>query len=207
MIAMGSYSAHNNVGSIVNALGPASGENNTGWSVNFLGSQAGQFNTGSEVNGMGAMAAQHNTTAAVNAFGRLAAMYNSGYGTNALGDEAAKFNNGDHAVAIGNQALYGDTLVYEGGGNIGIGYHAGISAGTGQRNICLGYDTDMPNPSANDQINIGNNIIRDEYGVIQLNDLIQLPATDEPTTPVEGMIYFSGSMLYCYQGTSWHALW
>ncbi len=205
--ALGLGAARNNQGSLVNALGGAAGENNLGWSVNVLGNQSGQFNEGAELNAMGAMSAQYNTTSAVNAFGRMAARYNTGYGTNALGDEAAKFNNGEHNVAIGNQAMLGDTNVLEGGGNIGIGYQAAMNVGTGQRNICIGHETDIPNPSADDQINIGNNIIRDADGVIQLKDVIQLPPTIAPASPVAGMIYFDGAMLYCYDGYTWQALW
>jgi len=207
--ALGEGAGRNNDGSLVNLLGPAAGENNDGWSVNVLGSQAGQFNTGSELNAMGAMSGQYNTGAAVNAFGRMAARYNTGYGTNALGDEAALFNNGEHAVAIGDEALKGDTLVIEGGGNIGIGYHAGISVNTGQRNICLGYDADIPNPYANDQINIGNSIIREANGVIQLKDLIQLTPTTAPSSPVAGMIYFDSSdnKLKVFDGSTWQNCW
>jgi hypothetical protein len=193
----------------VNALGGAAGENNTGWSVNVLGNQAGQYNEGSELNAMGAMSGQYNTAAAVNAFGRMAGRYNTGYGTNALGDEAAKFNNGEHAIAIGNQALLGDTNVIEGGGNIGIGYHAADNVGTGQYNICIGHDTDIPNPSASNQINIGDNIIRYSNGVIKLNDLIQLePLTSDPSSPEEGMIYYNDTdnRIKFYDGSAWRTL-
>jgi len=193
--ALGDHSAGNNTGSLVNALGGAAGENNSGWSVNVLGNQAGQFNTGSELNAMGAMAAQHNTTASVNAFGLEAARYNTGYGTNAFGFQSAKFNDGDHAVAIGDQALLGDTNIFEGAGNIGIGYHAGMNVGTGFRNISIGYDTQILNPSANDQINIGNNIIRESNGMIRLNDFIRLTPLEEPPAGAEeGAVYYDSSL-------------
>jgi len=113
-------------------------------------------------------------------------------------------------VAIGDQALIGaEAGDPEGEGNIGIGYHAGINVGTGFRNICLGFDTPIPNPSANDQINIGNNIIRDSDGVITLTDLIRLPPTTAPASPAAGMIYYdeTDNILYCYDGTEWKALW
>ncbi len=210
VVAMGSYTLHNNTGHLVNGIGPMAGMDNSGWSVNALGSESGKNNTGSELNAFGAMSAQYNTAAAVNALGRQAAMYNTGYGTNAFGDEAAKFNNGAHAVAIGEQTLlgaeFGDP---EGEGNIGIGYQAGISVGTGQRNICLGFQADIPNPSANDQINIGNNIIRQANGIIELKDLIQLTPTTEPASPADGMIYFDSTAgkLRGYGDGSWHDLW
>jgi len=209
--ALGEGAGRNNDGSLVNLLGPAAGENNEGWSVNLMGSQAGQFNTGGEVNAMGAMAAQNNFTACVNAFGLEAARNNTGYGTNALGLQSAKWNNGDHAVAIGDQALMGDEFISEGGGNIGIGYHAGLNVGAGQRNICIGYDTQISNPSTDDQINIGNSIIRESYGMIRLNDFIRLTPLDEaPSTTEEGVVYYDGTeqKLYVYTGSTsgWKAL-
>jgi hypothetical protein len=209
--ALGNYAGRNNTGSLANFLGSTAGENNSGWSVNLLGSQAGQNNSGSEVNAMGAMAAQFNTTAAVNALGRQAAMYNTGYGTNALGDQAAKFNNGAHVVAIGNQAVIGDSaFIYEGEGNIGIGYQAGMNVGSGQKNICIGFQTDIPNPSASEQINIGDNIIRYSDGVIELKNLIQLtPLSEPPASVSEGMIYYDSDdhKLKVYDGTTWQDCW
>jgi hypothetical protein len=209
--AMGDHSAGNNQGSLVNAFGGAAGENNIGWSVNVLGNQAGQFNQGSDINAMGAMAADHNTTACVNAFGLQSARYNTGYGTNAMGYQSAFFNNGEHAIAIGDQALLGDTIIFEGAGNIGIGYHAGRNVGTGYYNISIGYDTPIPDPSANDQINIGNNIIRTEDGVIQLKDVIRLtPLATAPTSPEIGTIYIDSSndnKLTVWDGTTWQVCW
>jgi hypothetical protein len=193
--AMGDHSAGNNLGSLVNAFGGAAGENNTAWSVNVLGSQSGQFNEGAELNAMGAMSAQYNTISCVNAFGLEAARYNTGYGTNALGFQAAKFNNGDHAIAIGDQALLGDTTILEGEGNIGIGYHAGINVSTGVHNICVGYNTQIPNPSADDQINIGNNIVRESNAMIRLKDFIRLtPLPESPAGAEEGSVYYDNAL-------------
>ena len=207
--AMNEGAGRNNEGSLVNLLGPAAGENNDGWSVNLLGSQSGQWNTGSEVNAMGAMSAQFNTTGCINAFGLEAGRYNTGYGLNAMGFWAAKWNNGGNAVAIGDQALIGGEFVTEGEGNIGIGYHAGISVGTGFRNICIGWDTDITNPSANDQINIGNNIIREADGMVRLNDFIKLtPLPSPPSTTEEGAVYYDSSLqkLRVYTGSGWQDL-
>jgi len=208
--ALGYEAALENIGDFVNALGGQAGYSNMGSSVNFLGNQSGQSNTGSEVNAMGAASAQENSNSCVNAFGLEAARYNTGYGTNALGFQSALYNDGDHAVAIGDQALLGDEFISEGGGNIGIGYHAGINVSTGFRNICIGHDTPILNPSADDQINIGNSIIKNENGVIQLNDLVQLPPISVPPFPATaGMIYFDAedAMLYCYDGAIWQSLW
>lgn len=207
--AMGNNCAYHNTGSLVNAYGGAAGEFNTGWSVNVLGNQAGQHNTGNDVNAMGAMAADNNTTACVNAFGLQAARYNTGYGTNALGFQSALYNNGEHAVAIGDQALIGEELVFEGAGNIGMGFHAGSNVNTGFRNICLGYDTQIPNPFANDQINIGNTIIRESYGMIRLNDFIRLtPLAEPPADAEEGSVYYDSAMqkLRVLTGSGWEDL-
>jgi hypothetical protein len=208
--AMGFLAGMNNTGSLVNVFGGSAGENNTAWSVNCLGNQSGQFNQGAELNAMGAMSAQFNTSAALNAFGREAARYNTGYGVNAFGDEAAKWNSGDHNIAIGNDALFGDTLVNEGFGNIGIGFEAGISVNTGERNICLGYQADIPNPLASDQINIGNNIVRESFGMIRMKDYLQLtPLSDPPDTVEEGTIYYNSTehKLFVRTNTGWQACW
>lgn len=208
--ALGEGAGRNNEGSLVNFLGPSAGENNLAWSVNLLGSQSGQYNEGAEVNAMGAMSAQYNTTACVNAFGLEAAKHNTGYGTNALGLRAAKWNDGEHAVAIGEDALQGGEFISEGIGNIGIGYQAGDNVNTGQYNICIGYDTEIPDSTLNDQINIGNKIIRYSDGVIELKDLIQLTPTTMPTTPLAGMIFMDSgdsNTLKVFDGTVWHSLW
>ena len=84
-----------------------------------------------------------------------------------------------------------------------------MNVGEGANNIAIGSDTQLPDPNSSDQINIGNNIIRDSNGVIQLKDLIQLTPTSEPASPSAGMIYFSSAdnKLYCCDGSAWHALW
>lgn len=223
---LGEGAGRNNQGSLVNALGGAAGENNTGWSSNLLGNQAGQFNTGAELNAMGAMAAQHNTHAGVNAFGLSsaqynhnaevnalgfqAAQYNTGFGVNALGVVAGRFNDGDHAIAIGQSALYGDSLVMEGAGNIGIGFSAASNVGGGSLNICIGYDADIPDSTASHQINLGNNIIREADGMIRMKDFLKLtPLDTPPATSEEGTIYYDANdhMLYVRTDSGWQALW
>lgn len=225
--AFGGAAAMRNNGYIVNAIGPQSCDSNWGNSVNGMGHLAAQRNLGSEVNAMGAMSAQFNTEGNVNAFGNKAAQYNTGYNVNALGPETAQYNSGDRtnamgygaakynsgadAVAIGEMALYGgDTIVKEGGGNIGIGYHAGINIGTGSNNIAIGYDTPFIDGDAAGQINIGGSIIRDEFGVIQLKDLIQLtPRNEEPSNPQPGMIYYDGTsdkIKYYTTGSEWKTI-
>jgi len=74
-------------------------------------------------------------------------------------------------------------------------------------NIAIGYDIQFPEGDASNQINIGNSIIKNADGVINLNQLIQLPAITAPSSPSDGMIYFDGTKLYCYATGSWHALW
>lgn len=193
--ALGDYAAASNTGSLVNALGSAAGENNAGWSGNFLGSQAGQYNQGSEVNAMGAMAAQYNNESNVNAFGLEAARYNNGYGTTAIGYQAAKYNDGGQNIAIGDRALIGGEWDFEGGGNIGIGWHAGANLLSGMYNICIGSDAQLPDPNAFDQINIGNTIIREANAMIRLKDFIRLtPLVEPPTGAEEGSVYYDSEL-------------
>lgn len=224
--AFGEGAGRNNTGSLVNALGSAAGENNSAWSVNMMGIQAGQFNSGSELNAMGAMAAQYNTHSGVNAFGLMsaqfnknaevnalgfqAAQYNSGFDVNAFGPSAARFNNGDHTIAIGQAAVMGDSLNNEGGGNIGIGWSAASNVGAGANNICIGFNADIPDSTASNQINLGNTIIRERDGMIRLKDFIQLtPLTAPPATEEEGIIYYDANahMLYVRTDTKWQPLW
>ncbi len=182
---------------------------NSGSAVNASGVYAATYNSGDNLNAFGSSAAQSNQGDQVNAIGQSACHDNSGWNVNAMGYEAARYNNGNDVVAIGQQALLGDLLITEGDGNIGIGYHAGINTGPGANNIAIGYDVQIPDPSASGQINLGNSIIRDANGVIYLNDLIKLTPTTAPASPEAGMIYFDASdnKLHCYDGTTWQALW
>lgn len=219
--ALGALSARNNTGFLVNSLGTQSCENNIGNSVNGLGHMSAQENQGSEINAMGAMSAQFNTNYNINALGNKAAQYNTGWGLNALGLEsaqyntgsninafgyhAARYNNGNNCVAIGERALTGSEFTTEGEGNIAIGYQAAMNIETGANNIAIGYDAQLIDGNATNQINIGNSIIRDEYGVIQLKDLIRLTPISEPASPEAGMIYFDSStnVLRYYNGSVW----
>lgn len=224
--AFGEGAGRNNAGSLVNAFGGTAGENNTGWSANMLGNQAGQFNTGAELNAMGAMAAQYNTHASVNAFGLTAAQYNqnadvnamgwraaqynTGFQVNALGAQAARFNSGDHTIGIGQFAVYGDSLVIEGQGNIGIGYSAASNSGPGSFNICIGHDADIPDSTASHQINLGNQIIRESDGMVRIRDFIRLTPMDSPPATIEeGVIYYDANahMAYVRTDTGWMPLW
>jgi hypothetical protein len=40
--------------------------------------------------------------------------------------------------------------------NIGIGYLAGTGLTSGSENIAIGYNTQLPSPTGNSQLNIGN---------------------------------------------------
>jgi hypothetical protein len=175
-----------------------------------MGAMAGRLNHGGAVNAIGNSAAEENLGADVNALGWQAAQFNSGEKVNALGPKAARYNNGSQVVAIGDSALVGSLSISEGSGNIGIGYRAGKNIGTGTNNIAIGYDAQFIDGNAANQINIGNNIIRNEFGVIQLKDLIQLTPTTTPNPAVAGMIFFDsadGNKLKAYDGTGWHELW
>jgi hypothetical protein len=192
----------------------------------MFGNQSGQFNTGAELNAMGAMSAQYNTHASVNAFGLTAAQfnqnadvnalgwraaqYNTGFQVNAFGSHAGRFNNGDHTIAIGQYAVMGDSLAYEGHGNIGIGYSAASNVNGGAYNICIGYDADIPDSTASNQINLGNSIIREADGLIRLKDFIQLtPMSSPPASSEEGVMYYNANdhKVYVRIDTGWQALW
>ena len=208
--ASGYQAAYYNAGDDVNAFGYYSAYANSGWSVNALGVYTAAFNNGVNINALGASAVQDNQGDQVNAIGVSACRENTGSHVNGMGYEAARYNNGDYAIAIGYQALAGSSVLSpEGEGNIAIGYQAGINIGMGYNNIAIGYDAQVPDGDASDQINIGNNIIRDAEGVIYLNDLIQLSPTTTPSNPQPGMIYFDSgdNILYCFDGADWQALW
>lgn len=235
--AIGQNAAQNNTGNNLNAFGSAAGESNHGGSVNVLGLQTGQFNSGGDVNAMGARAARNNDHGGVNAFGLEAAMDNQGADVHALGVGAARENTNSHVIAIGDSAAYsnegwcvvalgmkaaalntgahsvaiGERALYgyngDGEGNIAIGWNAANTLTSGTNNIAIGHGTSFMDDNGSNQINIGNSIIREEDGVITLNDVLRLPATTAPTSPVAGMIYFDGAMLYCWDGSVWQELW
>jgi len=209
--AFGDNTARTNQANDVNAMGTfcAYGNGSSGYSLNAFGVYAAASNNAPNVNALGASAAQNNQGGNLNAIGQSAGANNTGQHVNALGFESAYYNDGSHAVAVGYRALMGNSTGTEGEGNIGIGYQSGMNIGDGAYNIAIGYDTEFPDGDASNQINIGNSIIRDADGVIQLSDLIMLPPTSAPSNPQPGMIYFDSSdnILYCYDGSIWQALW
>jgi hypothetical protein len=208
-LTLGYEPAYSNTGDNVNAFGLYAGYGNTSYSVNALGTYAAGSNDGNNTNAFGSSAAYDNQGQHVNAFGQSACAYNTGSHVTAMGYEAAHYNNGSQAIAIGDSALYGSLSITEGIGNIAIGYRAMNAIGAGEQNICIGYDTQVSDPDSSFQINIGNSIIRDSFGVIRLKDLIQLTPTTAPAVPERGMIYYDDAddMLYCWDGDSWEALW
>lgn len=209
VIGIGDYAGYQNMGNSVIAFGIRAAYENQDNDINAFGSFAAHSNTQREVNAFGLYCAYNNHGALLNALGSYAAFDNTGENVCAIGNEAAYNNNGNDAVAIGQQALRGNGTIPEGDGNIGIGFQAGMNIGAGANNIAIGYNVQLPDGFASDQINIGNNIVRDANGVIQLKDLIQLTPTTAPASPQAGMIYFDSgdNMLYCYDGTTWQALW
>jgi hypothetical protein len=205
----GTQAGLNNNADDVNAFGSGAGRNNLGVNVNAFGLESAENNAELNVNAFGQYAARDNLGANLNALGYLAAHTNTGASVNAIGVGAAQWNDGDFAIAIGEESLKGFGLVHEGAGNIGIGYHAGNDIGTGQFNVAIGHDVHVPDSSGSYQINIADQIIRDNNGVIRLKDLIQLtPLSTPQASPVEGMIFYHSAnhVLMVYNGTEWKTI-
>lgn len=202
--AIGVYAAGENLGGNLNAFGTYAGTYNMGLNVNAMGEHAALDNTGDDVNAFGREAASENNNSHLVAIGDSAGYNNYGWCVTALGWKAAAYNRGDHSIAIGERALFGPTNGGE--GNIAIGWNAANTLWDGAYNVAIGHAAYLPDDNASNQININNSIIRDEYGVISLKDLIKLtPLDTPPSNPEEGMIYYDSATqsLWFYNGTEW----
>jgi len=142
------------------ALGAiTSGPFNTGIGANALTSTStGQNNTA-----VGTLSLATNTTGDDNtAIGRNAMRYNTeADGNTAVGKAAlvnfATTNTGfTYNTAIGYDSLKGVSSSTDGERNTALGALAGDSITTGDDNILIGYNADLPTPTTNEYLNIGN---------------------------------------------------
>jgi microcystin-dependent protein len=167
-------------------------DTNTGVANSAVGVGALFFNTTGKYNtAVGQQTLLKNTTGNNNtAVGNTAlknvtaGSYNNAYGVNAL----LGLTFGNYNVANGNSALIAVTV---GESNVGLGYYAGKNITTGSYNITIGRETDVPDPTANNQLNIGNSIYGKNMG--QTTPLIGI-GTPAPAYPmdVNGVVRASG---------------
>jgi hypothetical protein len=134
------------------AIGYIAGQNITDGQYNLcVGTQAGEQITSGYYNiCFGTQTGIKNKTGSYNTY----VGHSAGYGTNTT-PNAQLYN-----TALGASALY---LIDNGGnGNTAIGYQAGDSITTGDYNVCIGYNIDVPSATANYQVNIAN-IFQGDY--------------------------------------------
>jgi hypothetical protein len=183
--ALGSYALQNNTTGGANT---ASGFialrlNTTGSGNTATGTSALLYNNGDENTATGASALQNNSSGNYNtASGCLALAinitgnFNTASGTqalhgNAIGNEntgtgfnALFYNYADYNTADGSSALYNTQT---GASNTAVGHLSLFSNYSGSRNIALGNSAGL-NISGNDNIDIGNQGVAGESGVIRL---------------------------------------
>ena len=149
-----------------------------------IGNAAGQNNTGINVVALGQGAAQDNHGYKTIAIGNFAGRRNNGEGLIALGYRTAIDNTGVYNTAIGREALEFAAGNY----NLGLGYRAGRNVDGGSQNITIGTNTDVVDPNANYQINIGNTI----YGNSNTGEIALGKVTNNPSATLE----LNGSFAY-----------
>ena len=151
-------------------------------------------NTGNYNNGVGLNCLIANTSGTLNnGFGQQALESctdghdNSAFGDSALANSVSAYGN----TAVGSQA---GIKVTSGLIGVYIGKDSGGTGGTnitGNNNICLGYATMPPDPTANNQMNLGNTIYADLSGkrvfvgatTGNANALLDLQSTTMPFMP------------------------
>lgn len=103
----------------------------------------------------------NNTSVSNSAFGAYSLSQNSaGFGNVGVGYEALKVNNGNYNTAIGNGSL----PLATGDQNTALGWKSLELLTTGGGNIAIGRITNVPSPTANDQLSIGNVIYGSAMG-------------------------------------------
>lgn len=146
-VFLGHYAGNFTMGS----ANPDEGSYNVGiGDSSMLYLTTGSYNTGMGYNNLG-----HITTGSQNTAYGAFAMHNliSGNDNVAIGVFALGNNtSGSYNTAIGDSALFQAT----GSGNIAVGYKAGGAITTGNHNIEIAYNSQILDPTGDDQLNIGN---------------------------------------------------
>ena len=139
--------------------------NTTGFSNSAFGYHALFLNnSGSENSSFGAGSLQSNTDGTYNsAFGFEALKLADNFYNSAFGYRALVSATGSRNSAFGYGSLSGNTM---GTYNTAIGCLAGSDIVTGNNNICIGYDAQVPNGTVYNQVRIGNAAI--SYAGIQV---------------------------------------
>ncbi len=103
----------------------------------------------------------NNTSVSNSAFGAFSLGQNSGgFGNVGFGYESLRVNNGNYNSAIGHSSL----ALATGDQNTALGWRALDLLTTGGGNIAIGRITNVPSPTANDQLSIGNVIYGSAMG-------------------------------------------
>lgn len=159
--AFGREALYLNLGSNNCGLGVYALQNNQGDSNCAIGGGCLQGNTTGYFNvALGASAMISNTTGFENcAFGTSALGSNAdGVRNISVGTNSAVANvSGSNNVSIGCHALAANT---DGNNNTTLGYYAGATLTTGSGNIVIGSNIDVAEAGEDNQINIGNCILR-----------------------------------------------
>jgi hypothetical protein len=199
-----SYSAN------LNAIGTHAAAHSQGTNINAIGLESCDYNAATWVNAIGSYSANHNTAEYVNAFGVSAASYNTGLHVNAWGINSAYSNHGQFVNAIGANSAYNNTKSY-------VNVIGSYSPDAPQNEVTiLTGDLYLKDPTGSGGSTTGNKITFDNGNYIestapatvQINQVLRLTPSAEPTSPVEGMIYYDSSLkkLRVYTGSAWESL-
>ncbi len=158
----------------------------------FVGSQAGQTHNGSRNTVVGSLSMYLSYDANDNVAVGQQAMQHLKYGDDnvAVGQDALnENNNGSGNTVLGHSAGYGVAgNNYD--GNIFVGFQAGNSVTTGDYNIIIGYDEDLPTTTTSNHLNIGGTI----FGDLSSGQVGIGTASPNNTLTVIGTINASGNV-------------
>ncbi|NUM30889.1 MAG: hypothetical protein HUU47_01015 [Bacteroidetes bacterium] len=217
--AIGYYALRNNKNGNKNtALGALSLRSNiTGINNTAIGYYSLYANTSGENNiALGYSSMQLNTTGYSNIAIGIYALRNNTSKSNliAIGDSALLKNTaGYENTSVGSKSSFNNTSGYQ---NTAFGYKAGYTNSTGNGNVFIGYEAGY-NETGSNNLYISNSntttpLIKGDFsaGVVTLKSVLKLdPLASAPSGPSAGMIYYNStdSKAYCYDGTTWKALW
>lgn len=142
---------------------------------------------------------------------------NIGYGNIAIGNASqSRTTDGNLNTSLGSSSMFSNVT---GNQNVAIGANAGYNS-KGDRNIFIGYQAGL-NETGSDKLYIQNistskPLIYGEFdsrkieldGSVHISQILNLQPTSEPSNPVEGAVYYDGTLkkLRLYNGTSWENL-